>query len=146
MDSIVGDVLHNVYSNVDVNRRRYGPTRGVATLLPRQAMITCHHRCMDKTRPPIDTITIGDVVPARGVPVEQLPVQRLLEELCRNGLMLRNNDGSYAPTTYAIQTGALVAASHNDTDDNRGGHDSEDKQDHGSDVLTGWDINISNID
>jgi len=87
-------------------------------------------------------ITIGDVARACGVSVEQLPVQRFLEDLCRNGLMV-SSDGSYAPIRYAIQTGALVVASYDDTDDDHGGYDSGDRRDHGGDALTGWDINIS---
>lgn len=111
----------------------------------RQAMITCHHRDVDKSRPQIDVITIGDVVRARGVPVEQLPIEQLWEDLCRNGLMVRNSDGSYTLTNYAVQTDTLVVACHGDTDSDRGTHDSGDTQDHSGAPHTGWDINI-NID
>ncbi|HEY3606922.1 MAG TPA: hypothetical protein VGL06_05450 [Pseudonocardiaceae bacterium] len=41
--------------------------------------------------------------------------------------MVRRKDGSYAPTNYAIQAGALVFVGHDDTDD---------------DAKTGWDIDI----
>jgi len=75
------------------------------------------------------------------MPVELLPVEQLCEDLRRNGLMVRNNDGSYALTTYAVQTGTLVVG-HGDTDDDRGSHDSGDRQDHDGDAQTGWDIDI----
>jgi hypothetical protein len=70
-------------------------------------------------------ITIEDVARARGVPVEEL-----LEDMRRNALMVRNNDGSYAPTHYAIQTGALVFVGHGDADGD-------------GDAKTGWDIDIN---
>jgi hypothetical protein len=84
-------------------------------------------------------ITIGDVARARGVPVE-----RLLEDTCRNALMFRNDDGSYAPTNYAIQTGALVFVGHGDmVDGNSVGHDGGGSEDDGGDdAKTGWGIDI----
>jgi hypothetical protein len=56
-----------------------------------------------------------------------VPVEQLLNDMCRNALMVRRKDGSYAPTNYAIQAGALVFVGHDDTDD---------------DAKTGWDIDI----
>jgi hypothetical protein len=77
-------------------------------------------------------ITIRDIAQARGMPVEQL-----LEDMCRNALMIRNDDGSYAPTNYAIQTGALVFVGQGDADDDGGNQDNG-----GDDAKTGWDIDI----
>jgi hypothetical protein len=59
-----------------------------------------------------------------------VPVEELLEDMRRNALMVRNNDGSYAPTHYAIQTGALVFVGHGDADGD-------------GDAKTGWDIDIN---
>lgn len=100
---------------------------------------------MDKSQPRVDVITIGDVVRAGGVPVEQLPVEQLWEDLRRNGLMVRNNDGSYTLTQHAVQADGLVVAGQGHTDDDRGSHDRGDRQDHGGDAQTGWDIDV-NID
>jgi hypothetical protein len=96
----------------------------IVVLPIRQVVITCHHRCVDKPRPRVEVITIEDVARARGVSVEQL-----LDNMFRNALMVRNNDGSYAPTHYAIQAGALVFVGHDDAD--------------GDDAKTGWDIDIN---
>jgi hypothetical protein len=109
----------------------------------RQAMIMCHHRHMDKSRPRVDVITIGDVVRASGVAIEQLPIEQFWEDLRRNGLMVRDNDGSHALTNYAVQAGELVVVGHGDTEDDRSSHDSGDRQDHSRDTHTGWDIDIS---
>lgn len=95
---------------------------------------------MDKPRPCVDVITIGDLVPACGVPVEQLPIAQLLEHMCRNGLM-RHADGSYTLIHDTAQMGALVVVGHSDTDDDRDSPDSGDRQ-HDRDVTTGWDIDI----
>jgi hypothetical protein len=87
---------------------------------------------MDKWRPRVEVITIGDVARARGVPVE-----RLLEDMCRNALMFRNGDGSYAPTNYAIQTGGLVFVGYGAVVDGvgHGGGGSEDDGDDDEDRL-----------
>lgn len=102
-------------------------------------MIMCHDRSVDKSRPRVQVITMGDVARARGVPVE-----RLLEDMCRNALVVRNDDGSYAPTNYAIQAGALIFVGHGDVVNGGSvGHDGGGSEDEGDDdANTGWGIDI----